>query len=613
MLPVSSTRPPRTRLILKRALTPLAPAALIAAALAPTAAAGPVSTLPTAKQPRLTTIAPGITHERVVRDGGQVVHVVRGRPGPRVSIAPVLAGGSPTSRGGLTSAIAARQDTTGAVAGVNGDFFNYGTGNPSGLLMIGGQIISEPEASRSALIIRSDGLLDAAVVALQGRWQASDPAGELRFGTRTFQGINRSPQRAAEAILYTAAYGRVTTPAGASLWEARVRLDADAAPRPGVPMTGTVISTGTGGGSTIGRGHVVLTGVGSSGRTMARDLEMGRRITITPSLLSMSDLQPLAAEAVDAVGGGPLLVRDSAAVHDHGEGLSSGQLNGRTARTAVGQAADGTLLLVTAEGPVQGSPGITAREQADLLVDLGARVAVAMDAGGSAQLAVGTEPAVSWGGPPRGLADVIVMSYRGLRLEPLPPRITPNADRVDDSVVATVRTPVGGRVEVDVAHRTGRPTRHLWKGDLGGSSARVRVDPRKLRLKDGIYTVSARLTPVDGGPEMVQRQRLIVDRTLGSLSARPSGRGAKARLAVRFRLSRRARVSVQVRDVDSGRVVARLARGRAMKAGANTLAWNRRIGRTQASGRYAVEVIASGKFGRSGLVRTVSLRAPARP
>jgi len=361
-------RSPR-RTALRRALIPLVPAAFIGAALAPAAVAGPVSTLPTTKQPRVATIAPGITHERIVRSGGQVVHVVRGRPGPRVSMAPVLAGGSPTSRGGLTQAIAARQDTTGAVAGVNGDFFNYGTGNPSGLLMIGGQIISEPEASRSALIMRSDGHLDAAVVALQGRWQAADPAGALRFGTRTFQGINRSPQRAAEAILYTTAYGRVTTPTGSSLWEARVRLDADVVPQPGVPMTGTVIGTGTGGGSTNGRGHVVLTGVGSSGSTMSRDLETGRRITITPGLLSVSDLQPLAAEAMDAIGGGPLLVRDGAAVHDHGEGLSSGQLNSRTARTAAGQAADGTLLLVTAEGPVQGSPGITAREQADLLAD----------------------------------------------------------------------------------------------------------------------------------------------------------------------------------------------------------------------------------------------------
>lgn len=598
---------------MKRVLIPLGPAVLIAAALAPTAAAGPVSTLPTTKEPRVATIAPGITHERVVRAGGQVVHVVRGRPGPRVSIAPALAGGSPTARGQLTSAVAARQDTTGAVAGVNGDFFNYDTGNPSGLLMIGGQIISEPEASRSSLIMRSDGLLDAAVVALQGRWQASDPAGELRFGTRTFQGINRSPQRGAEAILYTTGYGNVATPAGTSLWEARVRLDADVAPQSGVPMTGTVISTATGGGTTIGRGHVVLTGVGSSGRTMARDLDTGRRITITPGLVSLPDLQPLAAEAVNAVGGGPRLVRDGTAVYDHGEGLTGGQLNSRTARTAVGQTQDGTLLLVTAEGPVQGSPGITAREQADLLVDLGARVAVAMDAGGSAQLALGTEQAVSWGGTPRSLADVILLSYHGLRLEPLPPRISPNADRVDDSVVATVRTPVGGRVTVDVAHRTGRPTRHLWKGDLGGSSARVRIDPRKLRLKDGIYTVSARLTPVDGGPEMVQRQRLIVDRTLGSLSARPSGRGAKARLAVRFRLSRGARVTVQVRDEGSGRVVARLARGRALSAGTQTLTWNRRIGRARASGRYSVEVIASGAFGRSGLVRSVSLSASPRP
>lgn len=179
---------------------------------------------------------------------------------------------------------------------------------------------------------------------------------------------------------------------------------------------------------------------------------------------------------------------------------------------------------------------------------------------------------------------------------------------MDDTTTATVRTPVAGRVTVKVARRSGRPSRTLWSGDLGGSSAAATIDPKRLRLPDGIYTVTARMRPADGGPMQTQSRRLVVDRTLGSLSARPSGRGAKARLAVRFRLARSARVTVQVRN-GAGRVVARLANGRAMRSGTHTLSWNRRVGGKAAAGRHRVEVIASGALGRSGLVREVGLSA----
>ena len=79
----------------------------------------------------------------------------------------------------------------------------------------------------------------------------------------------------------------------------------------------------------------------------------------------------------------------------------------------MGQTADGTILLVTVEGPSQGSPGITVADQAALLASLGARTAVAMDAGGSAQLAVGTSLVIPWSSP-RSIPDVVVMCYDGV-------------------------------------------------------------------------------------------------------------------------------------------------------------------------------------------------------
>ena len=471
--------------------------------------------------------------------------------------------------------------------------------------MIDGALVKEPEPSRSALLLRDDGALDAAVMSLVGRWRSVDVTGVRRFPERTFQGVNRSAQREAEAILYTAGYGRLQTPRGSSLYEVRVRLDRPGPLRPGAEVTGVVIDARGGGGMTIGAGHAVLTGVGSSGRTIARELEPGRRIALTPGLATAPDGAPLPPEVIAAVGGGPLLVRDGLAVTAAGEGFSSAQTDSRTARTAVGQRADGTLLLVTAEGYLQGSPGITVAEQARLMVELGARVAVAMDAGGSAQMALGTRPVVRWPAP-RSLATAVALTYRGLIVDETPRRISPNGDRVDDAAAVTVRTPIAGRVRVGIAHRSGRPSRALWAGTLGPSSAQVIVDPRRLRLPDGVYVIAARMV-TDEGVTMEQRRPLVVDRTLAALTARPVGRGARQRLVVGFRLLRPARVDAVVRN-SAGRVVARLAAGRPMRAGRAALAWNGRVAGRPATGTFRVEVVARGPLGPSGLAREATLR-----
>jgi hypothetical protein len=587
----------------------LIPAVACASALVPALApAQPVSTLPTAPEPRVSALAPGVTYERAVVRGGQVIHIVRARANARTGLRAVQAGGSPAARGSLTGAVASMRDTHGAVAGVNGDFFNFSTSNPSGVVMIDGRLVKEPEPSRSALLIRSDGLLDAAMLSLAGRWQAIDVSGAQRFRTRTFQGLNRSAQRPVETILYTTDYGSIGTPAGPSRFEARIRLDLEAPVLPGAEMTGVVVDARAGGGMTIGRRHVVMAGIGSSGATVAAELQPGRRVTITPGLGVLPAMAPLDPAVTDAIGGGPLLVRDGRPIANAGEGLTSAQTGSRTARTAVGQSADGTILLVTAEGFLQGSPGITSARQAEIMASLGARVAVAMDSGGSAQMALGARPVVTWGPNPRRVANALAVTYRGLLVDELPPRISPNADRVDDDATVTVRTPEAGRVTVRIVHRTGRPQRALWAGELGGSSARVIVDPRRLRLRDGIYVVISRLE-IAGGGVMEQRRRLIVDRTLGTLTARPVGRRANQRLVVGFRLHRPARVTAVVRT-SSGRVVARLAGNRPMRAGRNALVWNRRVAGRPVSGSHRVEVIAVSPLGRTGLTRQVSLRDP---
>ena len=219
---------------------------------------------------------------------------------------------------------------------------------------------------------------------------------------------------------------------------------------------------------------------------------------------------------------------------------------------------------------------------------------------------------IPWSSP-RSLADVLLLSYQGVTLNPLPFRLSANADRVHDSATAVVRSPAAGVATLTIARRSGRPTKRLWQGRLGPGAVTVALDPRRLRLGDGVYVVVAKLTPDDGSGETEQRRRVIFDRTLSSLSARPSttgrGRRARGRLAVGFRLLRPARVTVRVLS-SSGRTLTTLTSGRLLRQGRRGVVWNRRIGRTLVSGSVQVTVEARSRFGTSGLARSVTLRPP---
>jgi Phosphodiester glycosidase len=589
-----------------RRVVPLALAALAAAA-APALAQGPVTALPPPRPPAIVEVAPGIGYQRQVQGNGQVVHVVRAAPSPRIGLSPALAAGTPVQRGPLTGAVVARLDQ-GAVAGMNGDFFSYDTDSPSGVLLINGDLVHEPEASRPALLIPPPtGPIASATLVLQGRFQAIDPTGVRRFAIRAFGGINRPALRGSEVILYTPAFGPATPRAG-SVYEVALRLDQPGPLTPNLPRTGSVVAADSGGGMPLTAGNVVLAGIGSAGPALVSEFPVGQQVALTPGLLG------LPPGALNAIGGGPALVSGGGPAGRPSIGYTSSQLDARTSRSAVGQTAQGTLMLVTAEGPSQGSPGLTVAEQASLMASLGSSTAVAMDAGGSAQLAIGAQPVIPWTAP-RSLSDVVLLSYQGVTLTPLPFRLSANGDHVDDSATEVVRSPTPGVATVTIARRTGRPTKRLWQGPLGPGAVKVNVDPKRLRLADGVYVVVGRLTPKDGSGETEQRRRVIFDRTLGALTARSTtagaGRRARGRLAVGFRLLRPARVTVQVL-ASSGSSIATLARNRAFRQGRQRVTWNRKRGRALVSGSVQVAVEAHSRFGTTGLQRSVTLAPPKR-
>ncbi len=534
-------------------------------------------------------IVPGITYERLVQ-GAQVTHVTRINPGPLVSMRPERITAEVETRGLLTAAMAARAKS-GALLGVNGDYFNWDDGYPSGMLVLGGELVHEPEATRSALAFLGDGRLASVKSALAGEWNSQDPV----TGTWSsidpitsapkplgFIGVNRPAERD-ETILYTTRFGN-PTPAG-NRADALISIDGGGVVNPNREMTGTVTALTTGGGATPAPGTVVLSGIGAAPRARVEAfLKPGFRVRVKATLPNLPE------GLNDAIGGGPLLVQNGVPVRDAGEGFTFGQIGTRSARTAVGQTAGGQVLMVVSEGPLEGSPGLTVSQQADQLAALGAQTAVAMDSGGSSELALRNRIVNRMAAGERRVSNAVIVRYAGVQLTDPASLISPNGDGVAESTGAYARAAKDGTVNITLNRASGKAVKLLYRGRLGPSARALRLSGRTIRVPDGGYQIVAKFTPADGSIKSTNARPFVVDRTLARLSLKKVGKGAKAKLRIGYRLAHAARVTVVVRDAN-GRTVKQLMSRRRLPGGARAAMWDMKVNGTPlAAGLYTVAV-----------------------
>lgn len=550
-------------------------------------------------------VVPGITYERIQLPG-QVHHVVRVVQGPLIGIRPVLTAGAPSRRAPLTRAMRDRLGE-GAVVGVNGDYFNLDNAYPSGLLMSAGEIVSEPEATRSALVFPASGRLSSAKVELAGTWQATDQAAPAALPLRTFIGVNRPSERANETIVYTPAYGDIT--ATGDRVDAIITMDDPAGPGVNRPLTGTVHSIHPGGGTGIGPGKLVISGVGDAGDAVLNDLVAGRPVTIAFTIAG------LPSDTLAAIGGGPALVQDGVALGSVSEGFTGGQITTRTSRTAIGQTSDGTVLLVTTEGPGQGSRGVSMVEQAQLMASLGAQTAVGMDGGGSAAMALRDNLVIPWPSE-RAITDAVVVTYSGVQLTQPASFLSPNGDGVDDRTGTTIRVAKPGTVTVALARPNGRTIKNLYRGPLDASGRRLVLDRKTLPTPDGKYRVIARFTPYDRSAKTNHIQDVTVDRTLGYLRVSKVGTAAGQNVRVGFRLAKATRATAVLKDA-RGKAIKVLFRNRRLARGTWASLWDQKShGKRVKPGIYTVIVTANTPLGRPALsarLRVTKLTTPKPP
>jgi len=361
---------------------------------APIAAAAPI---------RGQTLMSGVVFSKQVEftaHGPVVLNVVSApRPTGLYSIRAWLSNGAVQGRERLTD-MENGISATATVVGVNGDYFDSRWGTPSSLLLRGGLLGSGTKGGRSAAGFDGGGALRVDRMSFDGSWK----------GTGQFRplGLNEPPGRSA-VTLYTPAWGPAT-PAESGTVEAI--LAPFPATTPNVTLTAPVQQVVQGGNQAIPPNGAVLVARGAQVNILTAEAPAGGTVSIRLILT------PRWNDVREAVGGGPVLVRNGRPVFRANETFSTSQLFTRTARSAVGQAADGRLLFVTADAGRPGySTGMTSFELALAMMRFGAVSACGLGTGAPATLAFDgkllSRPSDRAGGE-SPVADALFLTYEGV-------------------------------------------------------------------------------------------------------------------------------------------------------------------------------------------------------
>jgi phosphodiester glycosidase len=528
--------------------------------------------------------------------GPMVVNVLTvPRPGGLWSLKPVLSNEAVVGAERLT-AMEKRLSSTATVAGLNGDL-TTSSGAPSGIVMRSGALDQPPLPGRSSIGFDTSGTLDLARVTMLSTWQGSGPR-------RALNDVN-GPPGGNGVSLFTPAYGPTTPPTAGAV---ELTLGSFPQARPNVEIVASVSSVSANGGTQIPFGGAVLVARGTAATFMQKEALPGQAVRIRLIL------KPAWSSTVDALGGGPVLVRNGKPIFRANEQFTPDQLLPRTARSAVGQLADGRILLVTIDGSRPGySAGATNFELALEMVELGAVTAAAMDGGASSAMAFDGKLLSRPSGPERPIGDALLVAYTGVYL-PLPAEtvVSPNGDGVSD--------------RQRLAFRIVRPS--TVNANLVGPDGVSRYTYSGLAAP-GMYPLDWPGTAPDGQPELEGRWRWVVSATdnTGVASAgerdfvlnRTLGFAApvepalavprpRARVVATFKLTRAATITPRI-ETASGVLLRTLPKIRA-QPGDLRVAWDGVTdgGAVVYSGRYVAELTAANELGSVNLGAGFSVR-----
>ena len=581
--------------------------ATAAVALVPAASVAPAGA-------QATPLFPGATYERTVEftpHGPVSLNVVRGpRPVGLFRLRPVLSNDSIVLRE-TVSTMERRLSTQATSVGVNGDYFAPNDGRPSGIFLRDGILATPPNPSRSSAGITLDGLLDVRRVSFRGTWRGSGQRRALNF-------LNKAPGTNGIS-LFTPDWGPATPRIGGAF---AVVLGSFPPATPNTDLAVPVVSAASATSVRIQAGTAVLVARGNAAAKLQAEALLGS--TVTLRLI----LQPDWSVVSDAIGGGPVLVRDGVPVYRSNEAFTIAQLAPRGPRTAVGQRADGGILLVTTDGRQPGfSVGMTNFELAQALVRLGAVRGMALDGGGSSTLAFeGTVLNSPSDGKERAVSTALMLQYFGVYAPPPLEAVTsPNGDGVADeqrlsykvvrpsTVTATLTAPDG-----TVAWQEPGIAREPGAYDVAFPPASASPPPpegqpppapQPVLPAEGRWTLTVSATD-DQGLSSTATRRFAVNSTLGSLRVSPARvvvRNTGGRVDIRWSQARAARVRVTVETPEG--IVVRTVSNVAAQPGDQAVAWDGRAANRKlvAGGRYVVRLAATNELGSVSLTQPLTV------
>ena len=589
---------------------------LLLAVLATSVGIG-IAAAPAAAQ--ATPLFPGASYEQSVQftpHGPVSLHVVRGpRPVGLYRLRPVLSNESIVLRETVSS-MQKRLATQATSVGVNGDYFAPSDGRPSGIFLRDGILATPPNPARSSAGVTLDGLLDVRRVSFRGTWRGTGQRRALNF-------LNKAPGTNGIS-LFTSDWG-TSTPRVSGAFSAVLGSFPPATPNTDLAIPVTATSAGTS--LRIEPGTAVLVARGNAAAKLQAEAQVGTVVTLRLIL------QPDWSVVSDAIGGGPVLVRDGAPVYRSNEGFTTSQLAPRGPRTAVGQRADGGIVLLTTDGRQPGfSVGMTNFELAQALVRFGAVRGMALDGGGSSTLAFeGTVLNSPSDGRERAVSDALMFQYFGVYAPPpLEAVVSPNGDGVAEeqqlsfkvvrpsTVTATLTAPDGSIAWQEAGGRdpgtydvTFPPLPPPPPPPPEGEPQPQPTTP--LPPAEGRWALTVTALD-DQGLTSTTTRRFAVNSTLGSLRIAPARvvvRPTGGRADIRWTQARPARVRVTIETPEG--VVVRTVTSTSFQAGEQTVAWDGRGGNRKPvpGGRYVARVTATNELGVVSLTQPLTVRRAA--
>ena len=236
------------------------------------------------------------------------------------------------------------------IVAINGTYFKQDTGSPLGTLVINDEIISGPIYERVGMGISNNGFKTSRIAF----------SGEIKNKTTTIQinNINQPRMMFSEVLLYNKNWGLKSEQTKKDSTHIAI-LNNKIIAKSDYPLY-------------IPEGGFVL----SAPRNVLKSFKIGEKVTIN------YNLNPNWEDIDHIISGGPYLLKEGNVFID----ATSQKLNsitGRNPRTAIGYTKDNVMLMVTIDGRKEGSTGVTLKELANIMKDLGCYEAINLDGGSS--------------------------------------------------------------------------------------------------------------------------------------------------------------------------------------------------------------------------------------